>query len=282
MCLRIVLVLLFCVGVLFAATSKRLVACPDCEAKISRRAAFCPHCGCPKELIEAALKESQPTIETPTPKVSQNRTPLTKKVVGKETTPAPSAPVTIETKAFAINLADSKMTSLRYSKVQALKGVRTEPYVVGFLRFLATQQGPNGLWDNDLGASSLALLVYLAHGEVPLAGQPREFDAVVVKAIEGLLNDLIRSPSQCVYMARVEGPAGYHDKCSDKVGLFKSRDKGNYAHAMAIYALAEAYAMTNHPDIKDAVEIALEPLLAGQTKEGGWYYNLWPKYNGSV
>jgi hypothetical protein len=224
----------------------------------------------PPELEEPVDIEVDIEIEAP-PTTAIEQSPQPVPIDAVMNTPSP----------VSINVRTSKETGLRGAKIGALKGVASERYVVGFLRFLATQQGANGLWDNDLGASSLALLVYLAHGEVPGVSNTGEFDDVVRKAIEALLSDLIRSPSQCAYKAKVEGPAGYHDKCSDKVGLFKSRDKTNYSHMIAIYALAEAYAMTNIPDIKDAIEIALEPLLAGQTAEGGWYYNLWPKFPGA-
>ncbi len=36
--------------------SLRLIKCPDCEARVSRRAVMCPHCGCPGEAIHEAVR----------------------------------------------------------------------------------------------------------------------------------------------------------------------------------------------------------------------------------
>lgn len=37
----------------------RLIACPDCQQDVSRRALACPHCGCPGEAIAAAVREAR-------------------------------------------------------------------------------------------------------------------------------------------------------------------------------------------------------------------------------
>ncbi|MDO5462848.1 MAG: hypothetical protein Q4F99_05130 [bacterium] len=230
----------------------------------------------PPELEEPVDIEVDIEIEAP-PTTAIEQSPQPVPIDAVMDTPSP----------VSINVRTSKETGLRGAKIGALKGIKSERYVVGFLRFLATQQNKEtGLWGDPrkslsdkgyghTGATALALLCYLAHGEVPGASRTGEFDAVVRKAIEGLLNDLIRDKSQCTYKG---DDKNCHSRCSDKVGLFKSRDPHNYSHLVAIYALAEAYAMTNIPDIKEAIEIALEPVFEGQTKEGGWYYNMWPKY----
>ncbi len=38
------------------ALSPTLIACPDCDKAVSRRATFCPACGCPGEAIAEAVK----------------------------------------------------------------------------------------------------------------------------------------------------------------------------------------------------------------------------------
>lgn len=225
----------------------------------------------PPELEEPVDIEVDIEIEAP-PTTAIEQSPQPVPIDAVMNTPSP----------VSINVRTSKETGLRGAKIGALKGIKSERYVVGFLRFLATQQNKEtGLWGSceagpgHTGATALALLCYLAHGEVPGASRTGEFDEVVRRAIEGLLKDLIRTPDQCRYKG---DDKNCHARCSDKVGLFKSRDPHNYSHLVAIYALAEAYAMTNIPDIKEAIEIALEPVFEGQTVEGGWYYNMWPKY----
>lgn len=57
--------LLFCATALMAEAVSRLIACPDCTAQVSKRAVFCPHCGCPKEAIEEAVKALEPKVIPP-------------------------------------------------------------------------------------------------------------------------------------------------------------------------------------------------------------------------
>ena len=38
------------------ADALNLIACPDCEKMVSRRAVHCPHCGCPAKAIAAVRK----------------------------------------------------------------------------------------------------------------------------------------------------------------------------------------------------------------------------------
>ena len=148
----------------------------------------------------------------------------------------------------------------------------TEKLVYGFLRWLKMRQGANGLWENATGATSLALLCYLAHGELP--GSSEEFGDTVEKAIRGLLNDQIKTQAECSKDG-AENPSQQEYRRRDKVGYFRRRDAHNYAHLVAIYALSEAYAMTRIPDIKDAVERALPHVYDGQNADGGWYYNMY-------
>lgn len=50
---------------LFAEMQERLINCPDCAGRVSKRAVFCPHCGCPKEAIEEAVKTLEPKVIPP-------------------------------------------------------------------------------------------------------------------------------------------------------------------------------------------------------------------------
>lgn len=155
-------------------------------------------------------------------------------------------------------------------------GVKTEQYVYGFLRYLKKTQGPNGMWDANrkevsTGATALALLCFLAHGELP--GQSAEFGDTVEKAIRGLIDDQIKSEAEIDHR---DAPrkGGTHAWRRGEIGYFKGRDTCNYAHLIAVYALSEAYAMTRIPDVKAAVERALPHIINGQNAQGGWYYNM--------
>ena len=169
-----------------------------------------------------------------------------------------------------------RLAKARNAKVNAYDLKHTEALVVGFLRYLALTQKPDGRWDSgtvSTGSTSLALLCFLAHGEVP--GESEEFGPTVEKAIQWLLDDQITTEAETKrdhYGAPRKG--GEHAWRRGEEGYFKSRDTCNYAHLFAVYALAEAYAMTGREDIKKALELAIPHIVDGQNAQGGWYYNL--------
>ncbi len=150
----------------------------------------------------------------------------------------------------------------------------TEKLVEGFLRYLKMKQKPNGMWgNNDTGVTSIVLLCFLAHGEIP--GQSPEFGDTVEKAIRGLIADQIKTEAE----AKQDHPnapksGGTHAWRRGEIGYFKGRNSTNYAHLTAVYALSEAYAMTRIPDLKPVVQRALTHIIEGQNANGGWYYNM--------
>ena len=102
--------------------------------------------------------------------------------------------------------------------------------------------------------TGLALLTYLAHGELP--GTPEFGDTVT----RGLKNLLARQNAK---------------------GLFS----GNvYAHAIATYAIAEAFTMTRIVDLKTPLEKAVRVILDGQQENGSFDYNYrkGPRFDTSV
>lgn len=124
-----------------------------------------------------------------------------------------------------------------------------EMTVMRALRWLKSQQQSDGSWPgNKTAMTGMALLCYLAHGETP--GSSEEFSETVEKGIRYLVDSL--QPS----------------------GLFKVRDGNNYAHAIATYALCEAYTLTKVPMLKEACEKALVHIVKGQHPNGGWDYNM--------
>lgn len=237
----------------------------------------------PEELEEEPPEppEEMPELEEPVEvdvEIDIEAPPTTS--VEQSPQPAPFDSVLETPSLVKINVPTSRNPGVRGAKLGSMRGVRSEQYVVGFLRFLALRQDKNtGLWENSTGASAMALLCFLAHGEVPGMSETGEFDEVVRRAIEGLLKDQITDKSQCKKHGG-NTPEHYHNMRDDQIGYFKSRRPTNYDHMIAVYALSEAYAMTNIPEIKQAVLLALQPILDGQTAAGGWYYNFYPKYPG--
>ena len=96
--------------------------------------------------------------------------------------------------------------------------------------------------------TGLAILTFLAHGEKP--GESMEFGDTVQRALEFLIME--------------------QDKTGG--GLFTKAGNG-YAHAIATYAMCEAYGMTMNPSVKAAADAGLEVVINGQHPSGGWDYN---------
>ena len=126
---------------------------------------------------------------------------------------------------------------------------RTEASVIRSLRWLKAVQNEDGSWpQNKVAMTGLAILAFLAHGEIP--GESPEFGETVQKGIQFLLD---------------------HQR---EDGLFTIRDANNYSHPIATYALCEAFGMTRNPNIRDAADRALDHIVRGQHPSGGWDYNM--------
>ncbi len=162
-------------------------------------------------------------------------------------------------------------TSLSRKKALGQYGGNTggvsEPAVMKALEWLRDHQDPDGSWDQngDVAAgkgnaahTGLALLAFLAHGETPSSA---EFGPTVAKAIRFLVEN---QDSNGIFQ-----PAGPHT---------------SYGHAMATYALAEAYTMTQNPLIKDAVQRGAQVIINGMQANGGfdYDYNPGPRNDSSV
>jgi hypothetical protein len=122
---------------------------------------------------------------------------------------------------------------------------RTETAVLKSLQWLKNNQSPDGSWrGQDITAmTGLALLAYLAHGEVPGS---KEFGEPVTKGIKNLLTR------------------------QDARGFFS---KNVYAHAIATYAMAEAFTLTRILELKTPLEKGVRIILDGQQPNGGFDYN---------
>ena len=131
---------------------------------------------------------------------------------------------------------------------------RTEAAVMKALRWLKLHQNPDGSWPGVKPATTgFAVLTFLAHGETPTSP---EFGKTVERGLSFLMNS-------------VHGKNG-------KVFVAGS-DSHEYSFLIAMYALCEAYGMTQNPIVKDAAEKGLARIVKGQSLTGGWDYNINPR-----
>ncbi|MGC6466129.1 MAG: hypothetical protein ACON5N_11120 [Akkermansiaceae bacterium] len=131
-----------------------------------------------------------------------------------------------------------------------------EEAVVKALRWLKETQNNDGSWTNQyqVGMTGLALLAYLGHCET---AQSEEFGETVLAAMTYLV-----------------------DKAMSNNGRMAADFKNNhwcYEHAIATYALAEAFTLTRAfgehiAGLEDAVLSSGQFLINSQHESGGWDY----------
>jgi Ca-activated chloride channel homolog len=118
------------------------------------------------------------------------------------------------------------------------------------LAWLAREQKSDGHWDADgemgpAASTGLSVLAFLGNGETHKIGKYR-------KTVRGALK----------YLKTVQGPAG---RFSAAHAAKPVRD-----HAVATYAMVEAYRLTGSPLFKDSAQRAVDRLLAWRVASGGW------------
>jgi hypothetical protein len=129
-------------------------------------------------------------------------------------------------------------------------GDQTEAAVQRALRWLQSVQHSNGSWNKEgtgsgnTGYTGLALLTFLSNGQTPASA---EFGDTVSRAIRFLVE------TQAADGRLVHG--GGHEV---------------YAHALATYALAEAYTMTGNVLLREPLERAIQVIIRGQLADGGF------------
>ena len=124
----------------------------------------------------------------------------------------------------------------------------TETAVIRALRWLKKKQNADGSWGgNKTAMTGLAILTFLAHGEKPGSDSP-EFGETVHKAIE--------------YLMRAQNGAGNYGGGAN-----------GYPHAIACYAMSEAYGMTMNPNVRESAQRGVRIVIDGQHPTGGWDYN---------
>ena len=128
----------------------------------------------------------------------------------------------------------------------------TEAAVTRGLKWLAGQQLNDGSWklnapqENEVGATSLALLPLLASGHTHKLDAKNPYDKVIDKG----LKFLIRSQ---------DADTGYFGGTM-------------YAHGMATIAICEAYGMSKDPALKKPAQTAINLIVKAQHEGGGWRY----------
>ncbi len=124
-----------------------------------------------------------------------------------------------------------------------------EAAVLRALAWLKANQNPDGSWGTSSpdkeGYTGLAILTFLAHGETTASP---DYGQTVERAIRYLV-------------AR-----------QNEAGEFASAESAGavYAHAIASYAISEAYGMTRILSLKTVMERAINVMMEGQQRHGGW------------
>ncbi|HMP72433.1 MAG TPA: terpene cyclase/mutase family protein [Kiritimatiellia bacterium] len=140
---------------------------------------------------------------------------------------------------------------------------QTEAAVNRALVWLKNNQQDDGSWRAGtggdtgdrmrVGITGLALLAFLAHGETPASA---EFGRTVEKAIR--------------FLADRQTPSGHFINTDDAENA--NYKAGTYGHAIATYAISEAFALTRIPSLGPAMEKAVDVIMKGQQTGGGWFY----------
>lgn len=126
-------------------------------------------------------------------------------------------------------------------------GRDTEKSVIKALEWLKNHQNADGSWGpSTVAMTGLAILTYLAHGETTGS---KEYGHVVRKAID--------------YLCSKQNAEGVFGEISQP---------GVYAHAIATYAIGEAYGLCRIPDLKERMEKGANVIVNGQQPGGLWDY----------
>lgn len=131
------------------------------------------------------------------------------------------------------------------------------------LEYLANHQQEDGSWHGDVGyklntdyatiaeerphvgVSALACMSFVAGGHLPGRGK---YSATVQKGLDWILS--------------IVNEQGY-------ITAYGSR---MYDHAFATLLLAEVYGMTQRPELRTALQKAVDLVVKSQNREGGWRY----------
>ena len=159
-------------------------------------------------------------------------------------------------------------SALRSAQLEQLGGSQdAERSIKLGLAWLSRHQTSDGHWElhqgypdsgrsyvkTDTGATALALLAFLGHGETHQSG---EHQVVIERGLN--------------WLQRVQDPSSgdLHDQRQEQ-----GRNAAFYAHSMATIALCEAIAMTGDDRLRPSAELAIKYLIDSQHPDlGGWKY----------
>ena len=140
-----------------------------------------------------------------------------------------------------------------------------EDAVMKALRWIKQTQNSDGSWGNadQVAMTGFSLLAYLGHCETPASP---EFGESVSRGIAYLVNNGLKN----------DGRLTVHPETSIR---------WVYEHAIATYALAEAYTFCHTsgddiPDLDTVTQKAAEIIMDGQGESGGWVYRYAPTNDG--
>lgn len=132
-----------------------------------------------------------------------------------------------------------------------------EEAVVAALRWMKSTQSQDGSWGggHKVAYTGLALLAFLGHCETPTS---EEFGEAVTNAILFLVDNCQKQDGRLA------------DNLQDR--------HWSYTHAIAAYALAEAYTFCSQqnlslPGLKDSVQQSIQWIIDNQNQSGGWEYS---------
>ena len=118
------------------------------------------------------------------------------------------------------------------------------------LDFLARTQQENGAWrescGNYAGVVGLAVLAFLAHGDLPDEGK---YGQTIRRAVSYILSQQAENGMLC-------------------------KQGGMYSHGFATLALAEVYGQMKDENVGKALKRATDLLVTSQNQLGGWRYSL--------
>ena len=200
--------------------------------------------------LDPMADDTMPTMVTPVAKPSEPKDPSAPLItldrsIKIEEIDIQGSPL-IEVDQF-LNRSEAGRAMLN-KKFGGSQSEKTEAAVLAALDYLKSRQNADGSWTQEkghkaLGVTGLALLTFLAHGESP---STLEYGRTVEQAMRWLL------------------------KQQNEQGEFS---KNTYAHAIATYAMAESYAMTRIPILREpldkAVAIIIDGLVVDKTKRVG-------------
>ena len=143
-------------------------------------------------------------------------------------------------------------------------GQAAEAAVSRALIWLKNNQSPAGSWgvdrkedgsgwkkanNKEVGLTGLGVLAFMAHGETTSS---QEYGETVTRAIQ--------------FLVAKQNEKGEFCKIDENGG------ETAYSHAIATYAISEAYGMMKIPDLKPVMTKAVDVLIQGQQGAGGYDY----------